>query len=105
MVSFNEWRKLELKIGKIKEVKDHPNANKLYVLKVDTGEERTLVAGLKESYKKEELKGKKIVVLCNLEEKDVRGIKSKGMVLAAVDKNNISLLIPDKEINEGTKIE
>ena len=105
MISFKEWNKIEIKIGKIKEVKDHPNADKLYVLKVDTGEERTIVTGLKDSYSKEELENKTVVILCNLEEKELRGVKSEGMVLAAVDGNEISLLVPDKEIREGVKVE
>jgi len=105
MISFKEWNKVEIKTGKVKEVEDHPNADKLYVLKVDTGEERTIVTGLKGSYSKEDLKDKTVVVLCNLEEKELRGVKSEGMVLAAVDGNEISLLVPDKEMREGSKIE
>jgi len=64
-------------------VKEHPLADKLYVLKIDFGEKRTLVAGIKQFYSKEELKGKKIAVLTNLEEKEIKGVKSNGMILAA----------------------
>jgi len=86
---------LDLKVGKVLEVEDHPNADKLYVLKVDIGtEQRTLVAGLKEYYSKEELLGKPIVVVCNLKPAKLRGIKSEGMLLAADDGSTVSLLVP-----------
>lgn len=104
-VSFDEWKKLDIKVGKILEVKDHPNANKLYILKVDVGEEIEIVTGLKEVYSKEELEDKTVVVLVNLEPKVFRGIKSNGMVLAAVDGEKISLLRTDKNVKTGSKIE
>jgi len=104
MVTFEDFKKLEIKVGKILEVKDHPNADKLYVLKVNTGEERTIVAGIKNSYSKEELVGKKIIVLCNLEEKELRGVTSQGMLLASSDKDKVSLLTLDKDIVEGSVV-
>tara|TARA_Y100000034_G_C6823021_1_gene370876 strand:- start:778 stop:1089 length:312 start_codon:yes stop_codon:yes gene_type:complete len=102
MITFGDFKKIELKVGEIKEVDDHPSADRLYVLKVDTGEERTLVAGIKETYSKEELVGKKIIVVCNLEEKELRGVLSQGMLLAA-DKG-ASLLTVDKESSNGSII-
>ena len=106
MASFEDFKKIELKVGEIKEVNDHPSANKLYILRVDTGEERTLVAGIKNHYSKEELIGKRIIVVCNLDEKELRGIKSQGMLLAASDddKENVVLLTIDKDIENGSKI-
>jgi len=106
MASFEDFKKIELKVGEIKEVNDHPSANKLYILRVDTGEERTLVAGIKNHYSKEELIGKRIIVVCNLDEKELRGIKSQGMLLAASDddKENVVLLTIDKNIENGSKI-
>lgn len=78
---------LNLKVAEVKEVKDHPDAEKLVVIKIDMGsEQRQLVAGLKDYYKKEELLGKKLVVLANLEPARLRGEKSEGMLLAAEDK-------------------
>jgi len=104
MITFEDFKKLEIKVGKVLEVNDHPNADKLYVLKVDTGEERTLVAGIKNSYSKEELVGKKIIVVCNLEEKELRGVKSQGMLLAVDEGDNTSLLTVDKEVKVGGRI-
>ncbi len=79
-----EMKLLDLRIGKITAVFDHPNADKLIIMKVDLGdEERDLVAGLKEHYSKEELVDKFIVVVCNLKPARLRGIESKGMLLAA----------------------
>jgi methionyl-tRNA synthetase len=107
-IPISDFAKLELKTGKILEVSDHPNADKLYVLKVDLGEEKpkTIVAGLKAHYKKEELKGKQAVFAANLEPAMLRGIKSDGMILAAVsnDKSKVILIKPEKEIAPGTKI-
>ena len=106
MITFNDFKKIELKVGEIKEVNDHPSADKLYIINVNTGEERTLVAGIKNHYSKKELIGKKIIVVCNLEEKELRGIKSQGMLLAASDddKENVVLLTIDKDIENGSKI-
>ncbi len=108
MVSFAEWEKLDLKIGTIKAVKQHPNADKLYVLLIEMGEgeqDRELVAGLKEHYSEDELIGKKVIVLANLEPKIVRGITSEGMVLAADDGTNpIALLTVDRDVNDGAKV-
>ncbi len=76
---------LNLRVGKILSVKDHPNADSLYVVEVDAGEKRQLVAGLKKHYRKEELKGKHVVVCVNLKPAKIRGVESKGMLLAAED--------------------
>ncbi|MBD3253434.1 methionine--tRNA ligase subunit beta [Candidatus Pacearchaeota archaeon] len=106
-INFNQWQKLNLRTGEIIKVEDVEEANKLYKLKVDLGTEtRTLVAGLKPYYQKEELEGKRCVVFTNLEPKKIRGIESKGMILAAVsdDHNNVKLLQPDGLIEVGSKI-
>lgn len=105
-IKFSEWEKLEFRIGEILEVHDHPHADKLFVIKVDTGEKLiNLVAGLKNYYGKEDLIGKKVVVFTNLEQKTLRGIKSEGMILAADDeKENVVLLTIDSDIKNGSKI-
>ena len=103
-VKFNDFKNVELKVGRILEVNDHPNADKLYIMKVDTGEERTLVAGIRKYYSKKELIGKKIIVVCNLEQKELRGVKSEGMLLAASDGDKVSLLTVDKDVKEGSII-
>ena len=104
MITFNDFKKIELKVGEIKEVNDHPSADKLYIINVNTGEERTLVAGIKNHYSKKELIGKKIIVVCNLEEKELRGIKSQGMLLAASDDEKVVLLTVDKNVGNGSRI-
>jgi methionyl-tRNA synthetase len=100
--------KAEFKIGKIIDVKDHPNADKLYVLTVDFGsEKRTIVAGLRKHYKKEELYNKKAIFVTNLAPAMLRGIESNGMILAAVseDESKIVFLTSKEDTKEGSKIE
>lgn len=105
MVSFDEFAKLDLRIGKIVEVNPHPNADKLYLVKADIGEKTIqLVAGIKLFYSPDELLGKQIVVVTNLEQKTIRGVVSEGMLLAAQDPNGTRILIPDKEVTLGSKI-
>ena len=106
-IKFTDWQKLDIRLGEILEVKDHPSASKLYIFKVNIGDkEINLVAGLKEHYAPAELIGKKIVVFVNLEPKEIKGIKSEGMVLAAQDsKHNISLLTINDYCESGAKIQ
>ncbi|RLF29960.1 MAG: methionine--tRNA ligase [Thermoplasmata archaeon] len=97
MTETDPFSKLDLRVAKIIDVKEHPQADKLYILNVDLGPlgKRTLVAGIKTYYTKEEIKGKNIVIVANLKAAKIRGVESKGMLLAAEDKNgNISLLHP-----------
>ena len=90
MVKLEDFKKLELIVAQIKEVKEHPNADRLYVLKVDTGKEvKQLVAGIRKAYSKEELIGRRIVIVNNLEPALIRGEESQGMILAASDENNL----------------
>jgi len=108
VVSFNEWQKLDLRIGKILKAEDIQSADNLYKLEVDIGESkpRVLVAGLKNHYSKEDLTGKLVVVFANLEPKTMKGIESNGMILAAVsDDKKVFLLKPDKSIKPGSKIQ
>jgi len=106
LIDFSRWQKLDLKVGKILKVEDIPKADKLYKLTADIGEKksRTLVAGVKKHYKKSELKNKKFIFLTNLEAKKIKGIESYGMILAAVTKNKIVLIKPDKDIEIGSKV-
>jgi len=106
LVSYEEFKKLDIRIALIESVEKVPKADKLYKLSIALGDEkRTLVAGLAEQYKADELKGKKIVILANLEPRKLKGILSEGMLLAAVDGDIVSVLTPDKEIPSGAKIE
>jgi methionyl-tRNA synthetase len=87
---------LYIRIGKVQEVKDHPRADKLYIIDVDLRDERrTLVAGLKNHYKPEELEGRKIAVLCNLKPAKLRGVESRGMLLAAESDGVVGVLFSD----------
>lgn len=107
IVTFNDWEKLDLRVAEILEIADVPSADKLYKLKIDLGTEtRTLVAGLKQHYMKEELEGKKCIVFCNLEPRKIKGIESKGMILTAVndDHSEVKLLQPDRNIEIGSKV-
>ncbi|MBN1540091.1 MAG: methionine--tRNA ligase [Candidatus Thermoplasmatota archaeon] len=107
-ISFEEFMKLDLRVGTILSVEDHPNADRLYVLKVDIGEEepRTLVAGLKRFYKKEEMQGKSTIIAANLKPANMRGVVSNGMLLAAESNEVVGLLTvdPDRELPPGSKI-
>jgi methionyl-tRNA synthetase len=105
MVSFEDFKKLDIRVAKVLEVNDHPNADKLLVLKIDTGEkQKQIVAGIKKFYNKQDLLGKQIVVLDNLEPAVLRGEASEGMLLAAQGEETISVLIPDKPVKQGSKV-
>jgi methionyl-tRNA synthetase len=104
-IPFSEFQKLDLRIGKIISVEDVEGADKLYKIKVDFGnEERIAVAGLKNYYSPDDLIDKKFVFILNLERRKIRGIESECMIFAADDGKNISLLQPDKDMKEGSKI-
>jgi methionyl-tRNA synthetase len=90
----DDFSKVDLRVANIKEVKEHPEAEKLYILQVDVGElgTRQIVAGLRKWYKKEELLGRNIVLVSNLKPAVLRGQQSNGMLLAADDKKTVKLL-------------
>jgi len=106
MVSINEFLQIEIRIGRIIDVEPHEKAKKpMYKLKVDLGElgTRQIIAGIASKYRKDDLIGKLITVVTNLDPKDIAGEKSNGMLLAAEDgEGNLALLVPDKEIKEGS---
>jgi methionyl-tRNA synthetase len=106
MISFEDFKKVEMKVGKVLSVEDHPNADKLMVMRVDVGEEtpRLLVAGLKAYYSADELAGKTIVVVTNLEPAQLRGVQSNGMLLAAQEGDVVSVLTLDKPVAPGSKV-
>ena len=88
-VSYSDWEKLNLKTGEMLEIEDIENADKLFKLKIDLGAEtRTLVAGIKGHYNKEELEGKRCIVFTNLKPRKIKGIESQGMILAASNDDN-----------------
>jgi len=103
MASFEDFKKLEIKIAKIKEVNDHPDADRLYVLTIDVGDNtKQIVAGIKNFYKKEDLIGREIVVVNNLDSVLLRGVESQGMLLAASDEKGVSIITPDREVSIGS---
>jgi len=103
MVTFEDFKKIELKVAEIKEVNDHPNADRLYVVVVDLGDKRKqLVAGIKGSYSKEDLVGKQVIVVDNLEPAILRGVESQGMLLAASDETGMSIISPQRKIKLGS---
>lgn len=103
--TLQDFQKFELVVAQIKEVKEHPNADKLYVLKIDIGSaEKQIVAGIRRSYTPEQLLGKKIIVINNLQPAVLRGEESNGMLLAASAVDGSALLMPDKDMPVGTKI-
>ena len=105
MVTIEEFKKLDLIIAQIKEVKEHPQADRLYVLKIDTGkEEKQIVAGIRLHYQKEELLGRKIVVVSNIQPAVIRGEESQGMLLAATDEKGIIIIQPEKDVPVGSVV-
>lgn len=105
LVKFEEFQKLDLRIGKIVAAERVQRARKLLLLKVDLGGEvRTLVAGLAEHYSPEQLVGKEVVVVANLEPRVIMGLRSEGMLLAAVADGRPVLIIPESEVPPGTKV-
>lgn len=105
MINIEEFKKLELRIARIKEVADHPNADKLYVLTLDLGDRtKQVVAGIKKCYAVPALIGRLVVVVDNLEPAMLRGVESQGMILAASDENFIAVLSPDKEVKLGSAV-
>lgn len=104
-ISYEDFRKTELKIATIKEVSPHPNADRLYVLIVDVGgTTKQIVAGIRLFYGEDALKGKQVVVVDNLEPSVIRGVESQGMLLAASDEQGISVVSPDRKVQEGSLV-
>lgn len=105
MASYEDFQKLELKIAEIETVEPHPNADRLYILGLKVGEVRKkIVAGIRKFYTEEQLKGKKIVIINNLEPAVIRGVESQGMLLAASVEGQLSLVTPELPIPDGAQV-
>jgi methionine--tRNA ligase beta chain len=102
----DNFSKLDLRVAKVLDVKDHPNADNLYLIKIDLGKlgKRVIVAGMKKHYTIEEIRDKNIVVLVNLKPAKIRGKKSNGMLLAATDSKGFCSLLDPGESTPGTDI-
>jgi len=105
MINFEEFQKVELQVAKVITAEKVEGSEKLIKLQIDTGEdERQIVAGIAQFYKPEDLIGKKIAIVANLEPRKLMGLESQGMLLAADYNGQPVLLMPDKEVPPGTKI-
>lgn len=105
MVTYDDFKKLDFKTAKIVDVKDHSSADRLYVVEIDLGsEKRQVVAGIKNHYSPDELIGKNVVVVTNLEPATIRGVESKAMLLAASDDNTMAVLTLDRDMPPGSSI-
>ncbi len=105
MITIDDFGKLNLVTAVVKNVADHPRADRLYLLTVDLGaEERTVVAGIKDFYSPRDLLGKELVVVENLEPAVIRGVESRGMILAAKSGPILSLVTLDRKISPGTAV-
>ena len=108
-IPFSDWEKIDLRVGKILNVEDHLKADKLYILTVDLGKEigeKTIVAGLRKAYSKEQLKHKHGIFIVNLEPVILRGVKSEGMTLAASNEDHslVTILTTLENIAPGSKV-
>lgn len=107
MIDYEHFSKLEIKIGTITAVEVVEGADKLLKLTVDVGEEesRQIVSGIREFFEDpQEIVGRQSPFLVNLEPRTIRGLESQGMILAAGDKEEFTLLHPTKEVAVGTKV-
>ncbi len=105
MITLDDFKKLELRVATIRDVADHPNADRLFVLQVDLGDRsKQIVAGIKKGYNREELIGRQIVIIDNLEPALLRGVESQGMLLAASDEETIAVLSPGKTVKPGSVV-
>ena len=105
MASYEDFQKLEIKVAEIESVTPHPNADRLYVLGIKVGEVRKqIVAGIRAHYTEDQLKGKKIVIIDNLDPAVIRGVESQGMLLAASDPTLLTLIVPERSIPDGAKV-
>jgi methionyl-tRNA synthetase len=103
-ISFEEFQRLDLRAGTVLKAERIPGSRNLLKVIVNIGEERTVVAGLVGHYTEEELAGKQVVVVANLEPAKLMGVESQGMVLAAEDESGVHLLSFDAPVTPGSGI-
>ena len=105
MIKFEDFAKIDLRIGKVLEASKIPGSQKLLKLLLDLGgERRQVIAGIAKSYSPESLKDKEVVIVFNLEQKILMGFESQGMIIAVQTKEGPVLLVPEKKTNPGAKI-
>lgn len=104
MISFDDFKKIELKVARIVGAKEVEGSEKLVKLSIDLGqEERQILAGIRRHYQAHDLVGREIIVVANLEPRTLMGIESQGMLLAADDGGPV-LLRPDREVAPGSEV-
>ena len=106
LVEFDDFMKMDIRTGKIVEAEAIPKTDKLLQLRVDTGlDQRTIVSGIAEYFKPEDIIGKEISVLMNLAPRKIRGVVSQGMVLMAEnDEGVLSFVVPEEKFDPGSEI-
>ena len=109
VITYEDFSKLDLRVAKVIEASNHPNADKLICLKIDLGsEQRQIIAGLRGHYEPAELIGKDIIVVANLAPRTMRGLESHGMLLAASSQTetglSLTILTPEKPTPPGSPV-
>ena len=105
MISIDDFKKVELKVAKVISAERVEGSEKLLKLQVDLGEEkRQIIAGIGKAYNSEDLIGKQIIIVANLEPRSLMGFENQGMVLAANGEAGPVLIMPEKEVNSGTEL-
>ena len=105
-ISFEDFKKIDLRIARVVDVKEHPDADRLYVIQIDTGDEtKQIVAGIRSEYSPEDLVGRKVVVVNNLDPVTLRGQESRGMILCASSGGTPIILTPEKDVPQGTPVQ
>ncbi|MBX4211587.1 MAG: methionine--tRNA ligase subunit beta [Candidatus Yanofskybacteria bacterium] len=103
-IPFDEFKKVELKVAKVVSAERVEGSEKLLKLQVDIGEPRQIIAGIGTAYEPDQLVGREIIIVANLEPRILMGLESQGMLLAANDENGPVVLMPEKEVPPGTEI-
>ena len=105
MITYDDFKKLEIRVAEIESAVPHPNADRLFVLGLKVGDiKKTIIAGIRQYYTDAELVGKKIVIINNLEPAVIRGVESQGMLLAASDDLGLTLITPERPIKDGAGV-
>src|SRR3989344_370425 len=105
MINIDDLKKIELKVAKVASAERIEGSDKLLKLEVDLGsEKRQIIAGIGKAYNPEDLIGKEIIIVANLEPRSLMGLESQGMVLAANSESGPVLIMPEKEVAPGTEL-
>jgi methionyl-tRNA synthetase len=105
MVTFDEFKRLDIRLARILAAERVEKADRLLKLRISLGsEERQIVAGIAQHYAPDDLVGRTIVVLANLEPATIRGVESQGMLLAATSDGKLTVLVPDRDLEAGSKV-